>query len=179
MTAVQLKLDPLQDVKIKSALKNHKGVCLTVTPTSEMDNGTDTGEWILSPRQLKNLQLANGAPTKLTFSCDQLRKNLHHEGGFLPLLASALIPIIGSAVGAVVEREIAGSGIEAGEPILHSRPNGTYSISPSGSGLYLAPWPGKRPRGYGLYEGGSVVRHQNIRHPEWMETHKKLLKTIL
>lgn len=179
MTAVQLKLDPLQDVKIKRALKNNRGVCLTVTPTSDMDNGTDTGEWILSPRQLCKLKEANGAPAKLTFSSDQLKKNLHHDGGFLPLLASALIPIIGSAVGAVVEREIAGSGIGAGEPVLHSKPSGTFQISPSGSGLYLSPWPGKRPRGYGLYEGGSIIRHRDIKHPDWMDAHKKLLKTIL
>ena len=178
MTCVQLKLDDLQDAKIKRAIKNQRGVCVLVTPTQEGDNGENVGQWLLSPRQLKKLHKSDVFPTKLTFSAAQVKKNLQHTGGFLPLLASALIPIIGSAIGAVVEKEISGGSISP-EPILHSQPGGCLEISRSGEGLYLSPWPGKRPRGYGLWEGGNSVKHTKIHHPRWSDSHKKLLKSLL
>ena len=119
-------------------------------------------------------------PTKLTFSADQLRQNLKHTGGFLPLLASALIPIIGSAVGAVVEREISGGSIPTHtDPVYVSRSTGTFSVKPQGEGLYLGPYAGGRPRGYGLFQGERSVKHSDVRHPDWYDSHKKILKTLL
>ena len=81
MTCVQLKLDDLQDVKIKRAIKNQRGVCVLVTPTQEEDNGKNVGQWLVSPRQLEKLKGSDGTPTKLTFSAEQLKRNLQHTGG--------------------------------------------------------------------------------------------------
>ena len=116
-------------------------------------------------------------PTKLTFSAEQLKRNLKDTGGFLPLLASLLIPVIGGAIGGVMEKSIAGGGMDM--PILNSQPGGTLEILPSGEGLYLSPWPGKKPTGYGLWEGEHSVRHSSIHHSKWSDAHKKLLKSIL
>ena len=46
-------------------------------------------------------------------------------------------------------------------------------------GLYLSPWLGKRPRGYGLWQGEDNVKHTNIHFPKWTDLPKKLLKVIL
>ena len=178
MTCVQLKLDDLQDAKLKRAIKHQRGVCVLVTPTQEGDNGQNVGQWILSKKQVEKLHKADVFPTKLTFSAEQIKKNLHHTGGFLPPLAGALLPIIGSAIGGVVEREIAGGNLDI-QPVMLSRPGSVTEISPNGKGLYLSPWPGKRPRGYGLYMGDASIKHSNIHHPTWTDSHKKLLKTLL
>ena len=53
MTSVQLKLDDLQDAKIKRAIKNQRGVCVLVTTTQEEDNGKNVGQWLLPKRQLE------------------------------------------------------------------------------------------------------------------------------
>ena len=203
MTSQKLKLDPLQDTRIKKALQNHKGVCLTVAPAAQdTEDSNDTGAWLLSPRQMQKLAHGNGGPVKLTFSNAQLHQNLHHTGGFLPLLAAAILPIIGSAIGGVVEREIAkggglhspvdggqmpvhdheqllGSSSHGGAPLVHHTPSGTVEIIPQGSGLYLNPYMGRRPRGYGLYGvGGQRVGRGDLTRG-WTQRHRRLLKTIL
>ena len=180
MTSVRLRIDPLQEVRIKKALKKHKGVCIWASPSSDPD-GPDVGTWLLSPRQMHLIQQSDGNyPTKLTFSADQLRQNLKHTGGFLPLLASALIPIIGSAVGAVVAREISGGSMPIhADPVYISRPTGTFSVRPQGEGLYLNPYAGRKPRGYGLFQGERSVKHSDVSHPDWNTSHKKILKTLL
>ena len=177
MDPVRLKIDPLQEVRIKKALQHHKGVCVWAAPTSEPD-GPEVGTWLLSPRQMHQIHQAGGQPTRLTFSRAQLKKNLGHEGGFLPILASALIPIIGSAVGAIVENEIAGGSIPITDAPVHiSRPSGTFYVQPQGEGLYLAPYP-RRPRGHGLHMGDRNIKVSDVHHPEWQDFHKKILKSI-
>ena len=92
MTCVQLKLDDLQDAKLKRAIKHQRGVCVLVTPTQEGDNGQNVGQWILSKKQIEKLNKTDVFPTKLTFSAEQLKRNLHHTGGFLPLLRERYFP---------------------------------------------------------------------------------------
>ena len=175
MTVVQLKISPLQDVRIKKAIQRQKGVCIWATPTSEPD-GPQVGPWILSDRQLHKLKHSESHPTKLQFSADQLKQNLKHEGGFLPLLASALIPLVSGVVGGVIEKEISGGSIPS---IYVSRPTGTVCVKPHREGLYLGPYAGRRPRGHGLFQGEKNIRHTEIKHPDWEASHKTLLKTLL
>ena len=185
MTTQRLKLDPLQETRIRRALQNHKGVCLTVTPaTADTPDGEDTGVWLLSPRQLKRLSSGNGGPVKVTFSNAQLHQNLNHTGGFLPLLAAAILPIIGSAIGGVVEREIAKGGAlnvddDTGPSVISHSPAGTVQISPQGTGLYLNPYMGKRPRGYGLWSNSGRTVSKGDLQKGWGNSHIRLLKTIL
>ena len=58
---------------------------------------------------------------------------MKHKGGFLPLLAAALAPIIGGVAGGLIEKEIAGSGIYSNK-------------KKSGSGMYLNPFMGRKHR---------------------------------
>ena len=155
-------------------------MCIWASPSSDPD-GPDVGSWLLSPKQTHLIQQSDGNhPTKLTFSAGQLRQNLKHTGGFLPLLASALIPVIAGAVGGIVEKEISGGSIPTDRgPVYVSRPTGTFSVKPQGEGLYLAPYAGRRPRGYGLFEGQRSIKHSDVHSPNWGACHKKILKTIL
>ena len=51
-----------------------------------------------------------GDPVRLPFRHQELVANLHHKGGFLPLIAAALARIIVGVAGRLIEKEIAGSG---------------------------------------------------------------------
>ena len=59
-------------------------------------------------------------------------ENMRHKGGFLPLIAAALAPIIGGIAGGFIEKEIAGSRL----PKL-------YTVEKCGQGLKLNPWVGQ------------------------------------
>ena len=90
-----------------------------------------------------------GDPVRLPFRHQDLIANLHHKGGFLPLIAAALAPIIGGVAGGLIEKEIAGSGLSrfSGKPWWHGsgvakKMPQLYSIEKHGSGLYLNPWKG-------------------------------------
>ena len=72
---------------------------------------------------------------------------MKHKGGFLPLIAAALAPVIGGIAGGLIERKIAGKGIYQQKKNAGS---GLY-LNPkknSGSGLYLN---AKKNKGLGLY----------------------------
>ena len=61
---------------------------------------------------------------------------MKHKGGFLPLLAAALAPVIGGVVGGLIEKEIAGSGI------YHKKRRRKKKDKKRGSGMYLNPYMG-------------------------------------
>ena len=172
MTSAWLKIDPLQEVCIRVALQNHKGGCVWTSPTSEPD-GPDVGTWLFTSRHMHHIHESGRQPTKLTFSANQLRQNLRHKGGFLSLLARGLIPIIESAVGAVVEREIAGGSIHVSHLTV------TFSTKPCGEGLYLGLYLGCKPRRYRWFQGEKNVRFLDVRHPDWYDLHQKILKNIM
>ena len=107
----------------------------------------------------------NGTGTVIKMSVTQLQHNKKIEGGFLPLilpalatagkfLASSVLPALAtgalSGIGATADskavEKIAGSGI------LYVKKKGQgYKVTPTGKGLYLAPWSKGSTFGDGLY----------------------------
>ena len=98
-----------------------------------------------------------------------MKKN--HRGGFLPLLAAALAPVIGGVAGGLIEKGIAGSGIRdwkskpwwLGGKISGGGGGGganhhkLFTVKKHGSGMILNPWKGG---GGGRREGVySMKRH--------------------
>ena len=67
---------------------------------------------------------------------------MKHKGGFLPLIAAALAPVIGGVAGGLIEREIAGSGIYKKKKKTSSKKRKS-----KGSGMYLNPYTKKSGRG--------------------------------
>ena len=76
---------------------------------------------------------AKGGPVPLHFKHEHLVENMKHRGGFLPLIAAALAPVLGGIAAGAIERGIAGSGIHT--------PYRTLGSHGTGSGLYLNPYP--------------------------------------
>ena len=162
-----LFIEPKQERKIKTALRNQKGCRIKMQkPYGGSRNscppGLLKGELLLNPAQWKKYQKAKpGKSLALPFQHKHLVENMHHKGGFLPLLAAALIPIISGVAGGLIEKEIAGSGLHP--PKLVWCKNSTrqstpvaFQIDPTphGNGLYLSPWKGSRGNfksGTGLY----------------------------
>ena len=98
----------------------------------KLTNG-GTNNLLLGLRHLKRYGKAkNGSVVDLPFKHKELMENMRHKGGFLPLLAAALAPVIGGIAGGIIEKEISGSGL----PKL-------YTVKKCGKGLKLNPWMGK------------------------------------
>ena len=118
---VKLVLLQGQEKRIRRALKKQKGLRLTF---KKSDGGGDNdggqhqqmaGTWLLKPSQWKVYNRAAPNSTfRLTFSAADMAKNINHSGGFLPLLAAILGPIIGGKAGAAVDRAISGAGVSFG-----------------------------------------------------------------
>ena len=90
---------------------------------------------LLTPDQFKKYHSTKtGKIVSLPFEHKHLVENMKHRGGFLPLLAAALAPIIGGVAGGLIEKEIAGSGICRKKTKKRK----------SGSGMYLNPYMGRR-----------------------------------
>ena len=85
---------------------------------------------------------AKGDPVPLRFKHEHLIENMHHQGGFLPLIAAALAPVLGGIAAGAIERGIAGSGLHG--PHRTSGCHGNHGFYPppyQGHGLYLNPYP--------------------------------------
>ena len=120
---------PNQDARIRRAFNNSKGCQIKVKKA-----GGKNGELLVTPEHLIRFNKASpGAIVTLPFKHEHLKAN--HKGGFLPLLAAALAPVIGGVAGGLIEKEIAGSGMRKPRPKL-------YTIEKHGSGMYLNPWMG-------------------------------------
>ena len=128
MIPIALHVEPNQRAKIRRALKKRKGCRIKV----KKENG-GTNNLLLGPRHLRRYGKAqHGSVVDLPFKHEELMENMRHKGGFLPLIAAALAPVIGGIAGGLIEKEISGSGL----PKL-------YTVKKCGSGLKLNPWVGQ------------------------------------
>ena len=190
---------PKQEGKIKTALKKKRG-CQIKTRKSNQSQcaGMLRGEMLLTPSQWRKYNKArDGQVVSLPFKHEHLMQNMKHKGGFLPLLAAALVPLISGVAGGLIEKGIAGSGIHPPKLIWCKRLSGheptAFQIDPAphGAGLYLSPWNGKRSNfksGTGLYlspyphkiGSGLLSKISNELHlPKLKRFASKQIKTIL
>ena len=145
MIPSQLHVEPGQEERIKCALHKRKGCRIKVRKT----HGGGPHSLLLRKAHVKRYnKAAPGSVIALPFRHEELVANMHHKGGFLPLILAALAPMLGGLLGGLIEKKVSGRGL----PQL-------YTMTSQGSGLYLNPWKG----GSGLYlnpwKGGS---HQGI-----------------
>ena len=97
---------------------------------------------LLTPAQFKKYHSTkDGKIVSLPFQHKHLMENMKHKGGFLPLLAAALAPIIGGVAGGLTEKEIAGSGLRHKKCKKGKKKKKKRK---SGSGMYLNPYMGRR-----------------------------------
>ena len=143
MIPTRMSIYPNQEKRIINALKRKKKCCLKVK------KGTNH-EMLLTPEQWTKYQsAANKKPINLSFEHKHLVGNMNHKGGFLPLIAAALAPIIGGVAGGLIEKEIAGSGIRIKKQKRKQKKKSTGDgmfLNPyykGGKGMYLSPY---RPR---------------------------------
>ena len=166
MTEITVLIKPGQERKIVNALRKGKGCRIKVqksnheTQESPMSLNRDLngkhpskGLLVLNPLQMKRYHKSlPGSTIALPFKHEHLQRNMHCKGGFLPLLAAVLAPIIGGVAGGLIEKEIAGSGVHLPK-VLWSKRSGVFQVDPAqnGHGLKLSPWKHTRPSGFGLY----------------------------
>ena len=171
MYPIKLKVSNLDVLKIKRAMKKHKGLQIPVCQTDDATNKETVGIWHLTSKQMKKFEnIPKNASVKIRFTADQLKKQMEYKGGFIPLL----IPIISSLVGAAATAGI-DAAVRSGKGIYVSKPTGSFEVQSSGQGLYLAPYPG-RHRGYGLFKDGQTIKTKDL---NWSKNHKKILHTLL
>lgn len=159
MIPITVFLKPNQENKIRNSLRNGKGCSIQVLkPDGRHCAGLSTkGEMLVTPSQWKRYHRAvSGQTISLPFQHKHLQQNMHHKGGFLPLLAAFLAPILGGVAGGLIENEIAGSGLHPPKLIFGKKksrsPSTVFQIDPAhGDGLYLSPWKGDFKLGTGLY----------------------------
>ena len=124
---------PNQDRRIMKAYKSKKG-CRIKTKKMRSEAACKTS-LLLTPAQFKKYHSAKtGKVVSLPFEHKHLVENMKHKGGFLPLIAAALAPIIGGVAGGLIEKEIAGSGIYKQE----------CGCKKTGDGMHLNPYMGRR-----------------------------------
>ncbi len=147
MIPTQLYLEPNQEKRIMAAFRKRKGCRIRARKSASRGNSC-RGEMLLTPSQWTRYQkAANGKTITIPFQHDHLVENMKHKGGFLPLIAAALAPIIGGVAGGLIEREIAGSGIYK---VKKKKSPKKKKKMPVGSGLYLNPYY-KKSAGSGMY----------------------------
>ena len=152
-------IHPGQNAKIRKALKLGKGCRIQVVKKGSSTSGQPHQQQLLvTPAHIEKYQKAShGSIVSLPFKHEDLKKN--HRGGFLPLIAAALAPIIGGVAGGLIEKEISGSGIHTSQSRGRGgRVNGSgltafrgkpvwrgpklYTVEKRGSGMILNPWMG-------------------------------------
>ena len=151
-------IHPGQNAKIRKALKLGKGCRIQVVKKGSSTSGQPHQQQLLvTPAHIEKYQKAShGSIVSLPFKHEDLKKN--HRGGFLPLIAAALAPIIGGVAGGLIEKEISGSGIRTSRGRGRGRVNGSgltvfrgkpvwrgpklYTVEKHGSGMILNPWMG-------------------------------------
>ena len=110
-TAMRVSISPGQESKLHKAIQHHKSVTIRFSKLlSEKSASKYSGILCLTSQQLKKVQNSSpGTVFSFPFSSAQMQKNIHHEGGFLGILASILAPILGGIIGGVAENAIGGS----------------------------------------------------------------------
>ena len=139
MIPTQLYLEPGQEKRIMKAFRSKKGCQIKARKGAAATHYH--GEMLLTPQQwLKYQKATNGKTIRIPFEHKHLVENMNHKGGFLPLIAAALAPVIGGIAGGLIERKIAGSGIGKG---MYLNP-----YTKKGKGMYLNPY---YKKGKGMY----------------------------
>ena len=104
MIPSQLHVVPNQETRIKKALKTQKGCRIKVRKTK----GGGPHSLLLRAEHVKKYnKAAPGSVISLPFRHDELVSNMHHKGGFLPLIAAALAPVFGAIAGGLIQKGIA------------------------------------------------------------------------
>ena len=130
MIPASLKVMPRQEKKIFKALNGRKGCRIRVKKCVGDDN------MLLAPSHMKKMQkAAHGSVVTLPFSHKHLVENSRHKGGFLPLLAAVLGPVLGGVAGGLLSK---GKGLKIGKQKKKKRK--TKLHIPAGRGMYLNPW---------------------------------------
>ena len=133
---------PNQEHRILRAYKNKKGCRIKTRKMGP--SASCKSSMLLTPAQLKKYHSAkNGSIVSLPFQHKHLVDNMKHRGGFLPLIAAALAPIIGGVAGGLIEKSIAGSGIYHKQGGSKSS-NNKKKKKKTGNGMYLNPYMGRR-----------------------------------
>ena len=131
MLPVAFHVVPGQENRIRNALKKKKGCRINVTKSQ----ASGPHRLLITSSMLKRYQKAlEGKTVPLQFKHAHLIENMHHSGGFLPLIA-ALAPVLGGIAAGAIERGIAGSGLHGPH-----RTSGCHGKC-QGQGLYLNPYP--------------------------------------
>ena len=132
---------PNQERRILNAYKKKRG-CRIKARKMGSTTACKTS-MLLTPTQLKKYHSAKtGKIVSLPFQHKHLVENMKHKGGFLPLLAAALAPVIGGVAGGLIDKAIAGSGIYH-KKRKRSKKKGRKKRK-KGSGMYLNPYVGRR-----------------------------------
>ena len=155
-TSVHVRVCPGQDKRLQKALRAKKSAKIHFITVNQ--SAQNTQRLTLTQAQVRKVQKAPvGTKFSFSFSKAQIQANLRHEGGFLPLLAAALVPLISGIVGGVAERAIAGSGLKGSnyhrDIVLRKRSH-VMKVSPRGQGLFLTPYSSYAsyfPKGRGLF----------------------------
>ena len=143
-------IHPGQNAKIRKALNLGKGCRIQVVKKGSSGQGQQQ-QLLVTPAHIEKYRKAShGSIVSLPFKHEDLKKN--HRGGFLPLIAAALAPIIGGVAGGLIEKEISGSGIRTsrgrgrGLTVFRGKPvwrgPKLYTVEKRGSGMILNPWMG-------------------------------------
>ena len=131
---------PNQERKIMRAYNSKKGCRIKVKKVGP--KASCKTSMLLTPAQFKKYHSSKaGKIISLPFEHKHLVENMKHRGGFLPLLAAALAPIIGGVAGGLIEKEIAGSGLRHKKCKKGKKKKKKRK---SGSGMYLNPYMGRR-----------------------------------
>ena len=131
-----LNIVPNQEYKIMRAYKRKKGCQIKAKKMGS--TASCKANMLLTPAQFRNYHSTKtGKIVSLPFEHKHLMENMKHKGGFLPLLAAALAPVIGGVAGGLIDKAIAGSGI-------YNEEEECCCKKKNGSGMYLNPYMGRR-----------------------------------
>lgn len=106
MIPASFHLFPGQERKFTSALQKRRGCRVNV-----LKKNGGKAKFLIANRHFKKFANAPaGSVVSLPFKHEELMDNMKHSGGFLPLLAAALAPVLGGVAGGLIERGISGTG---------------------------------------------------------------------
>ena len=126
---------PNQGRRIMNAYRKKRGCRIKVRKMGT--SASCKSSMLLTPLQHKKYHsVKTGKIASLPFQHKHLVENMKHKGGFLPLLAAALAPVIGGVAGGLIEKEIAGSGIYHKK----SKRKRKKRSKTKGAGMYLNPY---------------------------------------
>ena len=131
---------PNQERRIMKAYKSKRGC--RIKGKKMKSTAVCKTSMLLTPAQFKKYHSAKtGKIVSLPFEHKHLVENMKHKGGFLPLLAAALAPVLGGVASGLIERGIAGAGIYHKK---HKKKSKGKRKKKAGAGMYLNPYMSRR-----------------------------------